>query len=254
MKKKFYLRLLPNFLKPAKPSQLSSLLSGNTNRNDIYELLDEYFYAHLPLEFVKHRHYFSQHGRGFGENAFHSMWYLLFSEFRPVNCLEIGVYRGQVITLWGLLANHLHYQCHVHCISPFTSEGDSVSKYSDSVDYLNDTLMNHRYFHLDDPTIFVGLSNSPEAKEFISSKKWDLIYIDGSHEYDIARSDLETSISNLERNGIIIMDDSSLYFDYKPGKGAFAGHPGPSRVAKEASEGTLKLLGGIGHNNIFVLP
>ena len=48
------------------------------------------------------------------------------------------------------------------------------------------------------------------------------------------------------------MDDSSLYFDYKPGPDSFAGHSGPSKVAKEISQNQLKLVGGVGHNNIFM--
>jgi hypothetical protein len=40
------------------------------------------------------RHYFNQCRRGFGEDAFHAMWFLLFRQFRPVSFLEIGVYRG----------------------------------------------------------------------------------------------------------------------------------------------------------------
>jgi len=48
------------------------------------------------------------------------------------------------------------------------------------------------------------------------------------------------------------MDDSSLYFDYQAAPGAFSGHPGPSKVAKEISQKQLKLIGGIGHNNIFM--
>ena len=57
-------------------------------------------FYHLPFSIINHRVYFSKEFRGFGEEAFHSMWYLLLSEFKPKNCLEIGVYRGQIISLW----------------------------------------------------------------------------------------------------------------------------------------------------------
>jgi hypothetical protein len=32
------------------------------------------------------------------------MWFTLLCEFKPAQCLEIGVYRGQVVSLWGLIA------------------------------------------------------------------------------------------------------------------------------------------------------
>jgi len=36
----------------------------------------------------------AENRRGFGENAFHTMWYLLLEEFKPATFLEIGVFRG----------------------------------------------------------------------------------------------------------------------------------------------------------------
>jgi hypothetical protein len=251
MKKKFLLRLLPKMLRSYRPAALSEIFLKKLSRNEIYEIMDDFYFQHLPLQFVKHRKYFSKNSRGFGEDAFHSMWYLLFSEFKPVNCLEIGVYRGQTLTLWGLLARHFKYSCNIECVSPFSSAGDSVSKYNNEIDYLDDTLKNHKYFNLGDPKYCVEFSNSDKAKSFISQKKWDLIYIDGSHDYDIVCDDFETSLKNLAPKGIIVMDDSSLYFDYAPGKKSFAGHPGPSRVAKEIVQNKMHLLGGVGHNNIF---
>lgn len=251
MKKQFLLRLLPKKLRSYQPATLSEIFQKELSRNEIYEIMDVFFYQHLPWQFVEHRKYFSKNNRGFGEDAFHSMWFLLFSEFKPVNCLEIGVYRGQTLTLWGLLAKHLKYSCNIECISPFSSAGDSVSQYKNEINYLDDTLKNHKYFKLDDPKICIEFSNSEKAKNFISQKKWDLIYIDGSHDYDIVCEDFESSLNNLAPNGIIVMDDSSLYFDYTPGKKSFAGHLGPSRVAKEIAQNRLTLLGGVGHNNVF---
>ena len=251
MKKKFLKRFLPKIIRSYQPLTLSEVFQKGLSRKDIYEIMDDFYYQHLPWQFVEHRKYFSKNSRGFGEDAFHSMWYLLFSEFKPVNCLEIGVYRGQVLTLWGLLTKHLNYRCDIGCISPFSSAGDSVSKYIDTVNYLDDTLVNHQYFNLETPEICVEFSTSEKAKLFISQKKWDLIYIDGSHDYDIVCQDFESSLNNLAPNGIIVMDDSSLYFDYPPKEGTFAGHPGPSRVAKEIAQNKLNMLGGVGHNNIF---
>lgn len=239
------------FSKKKEQLNFENIFSNKNSRNTVYNTLDDFYLKNLPLKFIRHRKFFEKNRRGFGEDAFHSMWYFLFSEFKPINCLEIGVYRGQTLTLWKLLSNHLKYESHVTGVSPFSSAGDSVSNYSNEIDYLADTKSNHEHFGLQYPEFCVDFSTGEKAQAVISSKKWDLIYIDGSHDYDVVCQDWAASINNLSDNGIIVMDDSSLYFDYLPGAGSFAGHPGPSRVAKEISQFQMKLIGGVGHNNIF---
>src|SRR5271170_7558190 len=76
-----------------------------------------YFHVGLPESLREHRKYFTQQGRGFGEDAFHTMWYLLFREFQPADFLEIGVFRGQTISLAALLARHFNLNCFVQGIS-----------------------------------------------------------------------------------------------------------------------------------------
>jgi hypothetical protein len=252
MKSKFLKRLAPQNMFSLKDFRLTSLLDESKNRNTIYDDHENFFFEKLPWQFVKHRKYFDKNHRGFGENAFHSMWYFLFSEFKPKKCLEIGVYRGQTITLWALLCKYFGFDCHIAAVSPFSADGDAVSNYLKDIDYLSDTQLNHEYFKLPQPQYCVGLSTSIQAHEFVGQTKWDLIYIDGSHDIDVVRQDLELAINNLSSNGIIVMDDSSLYFDYVPRSNSFAGHPGPSQVALEYPQNHLRLLGGVGHNNIFI--
>src|SRR5688572_14414463 len=75
-----------------------------TDPNGFYLDCFRYFHSRLPHELKAHRHYFTRRKRGFGEDAFHTMWFLLFREFRPEAFLEIGVYRGQALSLAALLA------------------------------------------------------------------------------------------------------------------------------------------------------
>jgi hypothetical protein len=222
-------------------------------RNEIYEKLEELFYFSLPRELVRHRRYFNSKNRGFGENAFHSMWFIIFNNIKPRNCLEIGVYRGQTLSLFAMISRYLNYDARCTGISPFDNSGDSISTYLEGIDYLEDTIKNHEYFNLKAPLLIRGYSTSKEAIKVIFSIKWDLIYIDGSHDYAIVKQDVENAINNLSDNGIIVMDDSSLFFEFEPKFGSFNGHPGPSIVAKEYLEnGSLKLLFGVGHNNVFI--
>src|SRR5688572_2725632 len=73
-----------------------------------------YFHSALPDELRQHRRYYTSRKRGFGEDAFHVMWFMLFRHFRPGNFLEIGIYRGQVLSLVSLLAKLDGTKCDVY--------------------------------------------------------------------------------------------------------------------------------------------
>ena len=220
-------------------------------RNDLYDYMHHYFYHHCIHLVQQHRAYFKQDQRGYGEDAFHSMWFTLLSEFKPAQCLEIGVYRGQVVSLWALIAKLSGFKCEVHGISPFSAAGDGVSTYLANLDYLQDTLKSNRYFGLPDPSFIKAFSTDSTAIDFIKSRRWNLIYIDGNHDYEVALADYEVCKGSLADGGLLVMDDSSLYTDYQPPSFSFAGHPGPSRVVQERAMKELRFLGGVGHNNIF---
>jgi len=222
-----------------------------SNRNALHAYMHHYFSQISPQAVQEHRNYFKLENRGFGEDAFHAMWYLLLREFRPANCLEIGIYRGQVVSLWRLLADLIDFPCCVNGISPFTSAGDHVSTYLNDIDYKADTIKNHEVFGLTPPNLLNAFSTDDEALALIQSRAWNLIYIDGNHDYEVAMADYEVCKNNLAEGGLLVMDDSSLYTDYKPPMFSFAGHLGPSRVVLERAMQELRFLGAVGHNNIF---
>jgi hypothetical protein len=221
------------------------------SRNESYFTADYHFHHFLPQVFVNHRHYFEQEARGFGEAAFHSMWYVLFEKFKPENALEVGVYRGQTITLWKLLSHHFNINCAVGCVSPFSSAGDAVSHYEKQIDYLQDVITNHQHFDLALPRFCKTMSTDPEAHAFIRGEQWDCIYIDGNHDYDVVRGDWEVCSGALAPGGFIVLDDSSLNTDYQPPVFATAGHPGPSRLAQEIDRDKFEEILSIGHNRVF---
>lgn len=220
-------------------------------RNTVYAYA-VYYYAHrIPMCLREHRAYFKRNLRGFGEDAFYAMWWLLLKEYKPEKMLEIGVYRGQVISLWSLISKYLHRSCEVHGISPFSSLGDSVSSYDNNLDYEGDIHETFNYWKLQPPVLLKSLSTDPEAVTHIQSQSWDMIYIDGSHEFEIALKDYKLCLENLRTDGILILDDASLNTDYKPPSFSFAGHPGPSQVAREYADKEMEFLGAVGHNNVF---
>lgn len=221
------------------------------DRNSLYSYMHHYFHHSCPQSIREHRAYFSLEQRGFGEDAFHAMWWLLMREFKPRKCLEIGVYRGQVISLWSLIAKILDFPCEVHGISPFAPIGDSVSTYPNGIDYLHDVMNSFNYFKLQAPILVKALSSGSEAIKHISGIKWDMIYIDGGHDFDTVLADYRLCRNHLAPNGILVLDDASLETPYRPPSFSSAGHPGPSRVVREFAMKDMSFIGAVGHNNIF---
>jgi hypothetical protein len=221
------------------------------SRNDLHAYMHRYFYKTLPAPLREHRLYFEH--KGFGEDAFHAMWYLLLREFRPQNMLEIGVFRGQVISLWSLIGKLIGVPVRIRCISPFSQAGDEVSRYP-KLNYLDDVLANFRHFNLPEPQYLRALSTDPEAIAYLTREPLDCVYIDGGHDFEVVLSDYRNSVAALRPGGLLVMDDSSLYTDFQAPVFSFAGHPGPSRVAREFADRELEHLGGVGHQNVYRKP
>jgi hypothetical protein len=219
-----------------------------------YAECTRFFFQGLPPAYRDHRAYFynvPNNRRGFGENAFHTMWYLLLQELKPRNFLEIGVFRGQVISLVALWARLSGQQCDVWGISPFTGAGDSTSKYRRDLDYQSDTLRNFEHFNLPRPNLVRASSLDPEAVHLIGSKTWDLVYIDGNHDYEVANQDWELCSRNVKPGGIIVLDDAGLFTAYAPRIFSTAGIEGPSRLAREIDRSRFREVLQVGHNRAF---
>jgi Methyltransferase domain len=222
--------------------------------NGFYLECQRFFLQQLPSELREHRRYFqnlSGKRMWFGEDTFHTMWYLLLEEFKPGNFLEIGIFRGQVISLVALWAQLGGRACEVHGISPFTAAGDSVSKYLQDLDYYRDTLANFEHFNLSRPNLLRAYSTDAEAVQLIGSKSWDLIYIDGNHDYEVARQDWDACSQSIRPGGIIVLDDSALNTRFEQPVFASRGHPGPSRVAEEIDRARFREVLQVGHNRAF---
>jgi hypothetical protein len=140
------------------------------------------------------------------------------------------------------------YKGKVFALSPFSDVGDSTSDYK-KTNYLKITREAYNTLKLPRPIYCISLSHLKKGKMFISKNKFDLIYIDGNHDYEIIRSDYINCLKSLNQYGILVLDDSSLHTNFNL---SFKGHAGPSRIFRSAlREKRLKFLFGCGHNNVF---
>lgn len=236
---------------PSLASLSAELDGGSADGTHRYMHFHRYFHQRAPKWLRSHRRYFRSDNRGFGEDAFHAMWFAVLFDRRPKRLLEIGVYRGQILSLWALIARELGYSTEVVGVSPFSSVGDRVSVYK-SIDYQKDVLQHFAHWNLSSPTLHRTLSTAPAAVDLIRGGEWDIVYVDGNHDYDVVREDLKNAVAGLRPGGIVVADDAALRLKYSPPPFAFQGHPGPSDGVRDLSEeGVVKLVTFVGHNVIL---
>ncbi|MEO5683002.1 MAG: class I SAM-dependent methyltransferase [Chitinophagaceae bacterium] len=235
-----------------EPVELDGWADKQHDMPYVYKWFTYYYHNLLPHIFRLHRQYFSTDNRGFGEDAFHALWFLLFKKYKPAKILEIGVYRGQTLSYFNLLGRYFNYAVDVHGISPLDDSGDTYSGYK-KINYKEDIALNFSRFNLGMPQLHKGYSNDRPMEDFTLSNTWDMIYIDGSHDYEIVKSDIEVCLASLKKNGLLVLDDSSLYLDYVQMEGTFKGHPGPSKASDELKKsGRCANLINVGHNRVFI--
>ena len=126
-----------------------------------------------------------------------------------------------------------------------------MSRYRAKVDYYADTLKNFAHFSLPAPALLRAFSTDEEARKLVGSRQWSIIYIDGNHDYEIARQDWKLCSENLQPGGLIVLDDAGLTTPYRPLEFATGGHPGPSRLAQEIDPAHFRETLQVGHNRVF---
>ena len=149
---------------------------------------------------------------GYGNKSF--WWeFNLFIKEAPKNFkfLEIGVFKGSIISLISIL-NKIHQkEGQIYGITPLTNDGDKYSKHPD-VDYELCIQQIYTQFGLDasDLSIIQGFSNDNDIIKLARNNgPYDIIYVDGCHDYEVVVSDLENYKSMIVLGGYMIIDDAS---------------------------------------------
>src|SRR5207302_1332715 len=134
--------------------------------------------------------------------------------------------------------------CDVTGISPFTATSYPTrygfTTYAEQVDYLQDTLANFAHFGLPEPKLLRAYSTDDTARQLVESRRWNAIYIDGNHDYEVAKADWQLCAANVADGGIIVLDDAGLTTSYEPPAFSSKGLPGPSQVADETDRSRFR--------------
>ncbi len=180
---------------------------------------------------------FAEKGYGCGDRSFHWLWHLLVGEMPPqFKFLEVGVYKGQILSLVQLLANQWGKEAAitgVTMLSDFSGSKGEFPKYEDR-DYFTDIMTFHETFGLNfDPAqLIVGDSTADWVIDRAKSRApFDLVYIDGSHEYEYVRADIEHYAPLVKPGGFLVMDDAAC--DCKQPWGFFQGIEPVTRATRE---------------------
>lgn len=222
-----------------------------------------------------HRDWVEQNEWGFGDRAFHYMWYLLLTEDiltrTDPSILEIGVYKGQVISLWSLIAIREERPASIYAITPLSGKRQFPRYIHQlamvlSKQYRKDALSGNLYsktdyfqcieriyteFDLEISliTLLHGYSGDEHVKKAVSDIMFDLVYIDGGHRYEEASHDIKYFGRKVKVGGYLVIDDASFFL---PGTVFWKGHETVSRAAEEIEADRFANVLNVGHNRVYV--
>ena len=222
--------------------------------HSLVDRMDNLFLQDQDL--IKWRKYFENIG-GISQNSWYPMWGILIREIDIENFLDLGVHVGQFSILPALLGKRHNKEFNVHMVSPFNGTGDKYSEYEqkDYIQILEEVvvdLMDVTAKHMFHP--HVGLSQETRIQNELSDMRFDLMYIDGSHEYEMVKQDIEFYVFKLLRpGGIAIFDDANFYVPYRRPPWERQGYRDVVRAVTEmmGDNSEFEFLFNLTHNRIF---
>jgi predicted O-methyltransferase YrrM len=256
---------------------LERLVSAYQNTSDHNDALHQQLTAATWSEplLAAHRRHVEENKLGFGDPAFHAMWASLIEtaarRFGLVRALEIGVFKGQVISLWSLLAHELALDVEVSALGPFAGQprprASLLSKIRYRLDRRFREQINNANFYADDDYLAIvhahfahhgldfssvkvhrGLSTDPKILRDLQHAEFHIVYVDGDHSYDGALHDFKTFAAKIPVGGLLVADDAGSDL---PGTTFWKGHEAVTRAVQIMPSLGFKNILNVGHNRIF---
>ena len=139
------------------------------------------------------------------ERVLSYIWLVLVQE-TPCNFkfLEIGVFKGRVLSLIELLSKHFKKSSVVRGITPLSTSGDKYSAYPD---------LDYRKCINDNINIIRGYSQEPAVIQKANGK-YDILFIDGCHDYEAVCKDLDNYCDMIKKDDFLVMDDCACHIEY----------------------------------------
>ena len=146
---------------------------------------------------------------GHGDRSLQYFWKLIIDEMpENFNFLEIGVYKGQILSLIELLSKKINKKSKIFGVTPLY---DADFAQYNRLPYIK-TLYSTFNLSMDNTTIFDGLSQDQKIINSVEKEEpFDLVYIDGDHSYNSTALDIQNFGKMLKVGGYIVVDDCSSF-------------------------------------------
>ena len=129
-----------------------------------------------------------------------------------------------------MFSKKINKRCSIIGVTPLSTDGDKYSKYMD-LNYLETIQLNFKKLNntIDNLKIIKGYSRNKDVIECVSKqKKYNMIFIDCSHDYEDVVHDILTYSKLLIIDGYLVLDNTSLYLNaslyLNDSYGQFLGH------------------------------
>ncbi len=191
---------------------LQSVIAAWKDTPEMHKQINEAFIEKVNADqaIKAHRDFTEANIFGFGERSF--LWlHKLLVDAMPgqFRFLEIGVFRGAILSLYRLLADREGKDARIYGISPMSSAGGHWES-----DYWADVRKHHEALNIPYSCVITQALSTDASIINLSLSKGnmydgiDILYVDGGHDYATVLSDL-THFSPLVRpGGYMIVDDA----------------------------------------------
>ncbi len=191
---------------------------------------------------------------GFGELAFSWNWYLLVNAMNSnFSFLEIGIYKGRILALIQMLADMTNKHVNIYGISPLDMSNDKYSTYAD-VDYISEIKKNYTLskVEFDNTKLIKGYSQNVDViKEATNYAPFDIVFIDGCHDYEVVCMDIDNYLPLIKSGGYLVMDDAASLLEGAYGN--FVGHLDVGKAIQDKLDNNpnFRHLYAVGHNRVW---
>lgn len=167
---------------------------------------------------------------GHGHKCLSYLWKLLIDEMpEQFKFLEIGVYKGQILSLVQMLSDISNKRPTIVGITPLF---DPPFANYDRLPYIQ-KLYDQFGLTFKNTTILDGLSQDVnKIKEAKALGPYDMIYIDGDHTYESTLLDIQNYCPMIKKNGYLIIDDCSNFKNFP--EGLYAGLLDVTKAVKDS--------------------